>query len=228
MSAGSYIDNAVLVEFGFGGFILSCKLCFCKHHIHIDNGVVAVRYSVRAPFDLIGKIAQNLFDFKLLVDKFDFEFVVEFYDLHRLDKKRRARSGLVVYKPRNSAFAVAFDRYDVSVASDCDDIVLQILRILRRSDEKLQFAAHVVVELAYANADCSKFVRCVVGNFRFAQKSVENLFSRVSFSKSPIAISASKGQSFTLSMVYLSRLETRKDLPTFIISGIARVAPFWL
>ena len=58
------------------------------------------------------------------------------------------------------------------------------------------------------------------------KKASKIFFSRVSFSKSPIAISASKGQSFTLSMVYLSRLETRKDLPTFIISGIARVAPF--
>ena len=176
MSAGSYIDNAVLVEFGFGGFILSCKLCFCKHHIHIDNGVVAVRYSVRAPFDLIGKIAQNLFDFKLLVDKFDFEFVVEFYDLHRLDKKRRSRCGLIVHKSGDSAFAVAFYGNYVSVAPDGDDVVLKIFRVLRRSDEKLQFAAHVVVELAYAYADCSKLVRCVVGNFRFAQKSVENLF----------------------------------------------------
>ena len=75
-----------------------------------------------------------------------------------------------MHKPGNRAFAIAFERNDVSVPAHRDYAVLKILGILRRSYEKLQLAPYVVVDFADADAYLTKLVRGVVRNFRFAQK----------------------------------------------------------
>ena len=131
VSTASNANIALIVERRSNRLILPCKLRFCKYHIEIDDILIRPRYIVRASHNRRREIAQNTLDFKLLVDEFHFEFVVEFHNLHRLYKKRRSRSGLIVYQPRDRAFEVAFERNDVSIPAHRNDTVLQIFGILR-------------------------------------------------------------------------------------------------
>ena len=88
MPAGKDMDQAVVVQRRSHGLIFACELTFCKNHIHIDDDFVRPGYVVRASPNDFGKIAQYALDFHLLVDEFDFQFVVEFHNLHRFYKKR--------------------------------------------------------------------------------------------------------------------------------------------
>ena len=127
------------------------------------------------------KVAKYTLDFRLFVEFFGFEFVVEFDNLHRFDVQCRARRRLVVNKSAYRTLEFAFYGNYISVAADGNYAVLQIFVICWRRNEGLQLGFDTVAQTTYALPYCFEFGCCIVGNFGFRYERVENVFFQFLF-----------------------------------------------
>ena len=177
MTCGGQHSAAVLGQFRHKGGNLRGIPRLRKTEIEEAHGIEIVDKPIGTVADLLRKVHENFIDLPTLFRRENRNFVVGIHNRHGFDKHRSAAGRGIVHKTGDVVAAFRTDGQNVTVVTDGDDGILEILP--RRTEITVQYAPDFGAGVGLLATDIAQGGRCGVGNlFGRREGGIDGRFQR--------------------------------------------------